>query len=57
MGFCDDFNIYLSIYLAASGLCCGAWTSLQLWRVGFLFSSCGADSRVRGLCSCGMWAL
>ena len=30
---------------------CDAQASLQLWQRGFLFSSCDAGSRARGLCS------
>ena len=38
--------------------CCGAWASLQLWRVGFLFSSCGTRvPECMGSVVCGTQAL
>ena len=33
------------IFVEARGIfCCSAWASLQFWRVGFLFSSCGVKA-------------
>ena len=55
--------IYL--FLAVSGfscgtqvLCCGLLASLQLWHVGFLFSSCGVQAPEHvGSVVCSMQAL
>ena len=44
--------------LQCMALCCGAWASLYLWSVGFLFSSYGEQAPGRvGSVLCGTWVL